>query len=112
LFIGFAADAFGRKIAIIIGDIFMAAGCLLMYFCTSIQILQLGRFVAGLGFGAEAFACNIYLAEVCPRKIRGAMVAANLACCVSGQLIALLVCIALAPNWRLMLGVAVVPAVV
>jgi len=111
LLVGTIGDAYGRRTAIIVGDVLMAVGCILMYYSPTLLCLQIGRFVAGLGFGAEAFACNIYLAEVCPSSIRGAMIAANLACCVSGQLIALLVCIALAPDWRLMLGIAAVPAI-
>lgn len=109
---GSIADTYGRKFAILLGDVLMAIGTLLMCFASSLLVLSLGRLIAGLGFGTECMACGVYLAELAPRRLRGSIVTANYACCVFGQLLALLVCIWLAPNWRAMLGVGGIPALV
>ena len=108
---GSIADTYGRKPTIILGDILMTIGTLLMCFAPSLPILSLGRLVAGLGFGTECMACSVFLAEVSPRRLRGSIVTANIACCVFGQLLALIVCILMSPNWRGMLGMGAVPAV-
>eukprot|EP00352_Strombidinopsis_acuminata_P000688 CAMPEP_0176345954 /NCGR_PEP_ID=MMETSP0126-20121128/5861_1 /TAXON_ID=141414 ORGANISM="Strombidinopsis acuminatum, Strain SPMC142" /NCGR_SAMPLE_ID=MMETSP0126 /ASSEMBLY_ACC=CAM_ASM_000229 /LENGTH=107 /DNA_ID=CAMNT_0017693221 /DNA_START=152 /DNA_END=475 /DNA_ORIENTATION=+ len=92
---GKISDTWGRKPTIIVGDLFMTLGSFLMAFTPSIPILVLGRFMAGVGFGMEIMACNVYLSEVSPSQIRGGIIAINLSCCVGGQLFALLVCIAL-----------------
>ena len=111
LITGSIADSWGRKFTIILGDVLMTIGTVLMWYGPSLSILSVGRFIAGLGFGTECMVCSIYLAEVAPKRIRGSIVVANTACCIFGQLLALLICIALSPNWRAMLGVGAIPAV-
>ena len=81
---GSIADRFGRKFTIIFGDVLMAIGTLLMCMAPNLVILSTGRLIAGLGFGTETMACSVYLAEVAPRRLRGSIVTANIACCVFG----------------------------
>lgn len=107
---GQIADKRGRKFTILLGDYLMIIGTCLMCFAPDLFTLGLGRLVAGLGFGTECMACSVFLAEVSPRQLRGSIVTANIACCVFGQLLALIICILVAPNWRLMLGMGAVPA--
>ena len=109
---GTVADRIGRKFTIIFGDVLMTIGTVLMCFAPNLWSLIMGRLVAGLGFGTEVMACSVFLAEVAPRRLRGSIVTANIACCVFGQLFALLVCIWLSPDWRAMLGVGAIPAIV
>ena len=89
----------------------MTMGTILMYYSPTLTALGMGRLIAGLGFGTECMAVGVFLAEVAPRNLRGGIVTANIACCIFGQLLALMVCIFLAPNWRAMLGVGAIPAV-
>lgn len=63
---GKISDTWGRKPTIMLGDLFMIAGAMLMAYCGSIPMLVFGRFVAGIGFGMEIMACNVYLSEVAP----------------------------------------------
>ena len=95
---------------ILFGDALMLVGTILMSLTNTIGVLAMGRLIAGLGFGTEAMACSVSLAEVAPRRLRGSIVTANIACCVFGQLCALIICIIVAPSWRLMLGIGAVPA--
>lgn len=62
----------------------MAIGSLLMWYSPTIGILIVGRFIAGLGFGAEALACNVYLAETSPIRYRGAIIATYMCSVVLG----------------------------
>ena len=107
---GIIADKYGRKFTILLGDYLMIIGTCLMCFAPSLEVLGIGRLFAGLGFGTETMACSVFLAEVAPRRLRGSIVTANIACCVFGQLVALIVCILVAPSWRLMLGIGAIPA--
>ena len=108
---GSIADTYGRKPTIILGDVLMTVGTAMMYYAQSLNVLCMGRLIAGLGFGTECMACSVYLAEVAPRRLRGSLVTANIACCIFGQLFALLICIWLSPDWRGMLGVGAIPAI-
>jgi MFS family permease len=82
-----------------------------MAFARGIWMLMLGRFIVGLGVGVTAEVIPLYLSEVAPTEIRGELVAINVAMITIGQLTSVLVSLALIPSWRLMLGIAVVPAV-
>lgn len=108
---GYFADKFGRKPTILVGDVFMLTGAGLMAGCWSYGSLFVGRLFAGYGFGSELMSCGVYLAEMAPHKIRGSIIGANIAFLVFGQFLAIVICILVAPNWRLMLGLGGVPAI-
>lgn len=54
----------------------------------------------------------VYIAEVAPTSIRGIMLTTNNLCTNTGQFLAYLVCLAFIPNWRLMLGIPAVIALI
>ena len=72
------SDKFGRKQTILFADVLFTVGSLIMAFTPSIFILVVGRFVVGLGVGTAAMVVPIYLAEIAPTSIRGALVASNI----------------------------------
>ena len=109
---GYFADKFGRKPVILAGDVFMVAGACLMAGCWNYGSLFAGRLLSGVGFGSELMSCGVYLAEMAPTKIRGSIVGVNIACLVFGQFLAIIICVIVAPNWRLMLGLGAVPALI
>ena len=53
----------------------------------------------------------LYLSEIAPTEIRGKLITFNVAMITIGQLISVILVLVLIPDWRLMLGIAVVPAV-
>ena len=110
LFGGPMADRFGRKPTIFIADVCFTAGCLVMAFSPSVNILILGRFIVGFGVGSAAIVVPVYLAEVSPASVRGILVSLNAACITTGQFLALLICLGLGNRWRWMLGLAGVPS--
>mmetsp|Transcript_22643 Transcript_22643/g.40747 ORF Transcript_22643/g.40747 Transcript_22643/m.40747 type:complete len:462 (-) Transcript_22643:865-2250(-) len=106
---GVLADQTGRKPTILVSDFVFCLGALIMGFSPNVSCLILGRFVVGVGVGTAAMVVPIYLAEASPADLRGSVVSVNVLFIVSGQLISYLACIALAPHWRWMLGLAAVP---
>ncbi len=115
IFGGVPADKYGRKvtlIAIAILYLLSAAGSALA--ADPLQ-LNIFRFLGGLGVGASSVVAPLYITEVAPARVRGQLVAAFQLNLVLGILLAyfsnyLIVDAISAVDWRLMLGVEVVPA--
>ena len=78
-------------------------------------MLLVGRIIAGYAIGLASMTVPIYIAEIAPAAWRGSMVAGNIFFVTGGQFIATLLAAALAETpdgWRIMLGIAGVPAIV
>ena len=73
------------------------------------------RFVGGLGIGSAAVLSPLYIAEIAPAKVRGALVSVNQMAIVTGILLAYFVNWAFASsgpaNWRYMYGAGAIPSV-
>ncbi|MGB3355611.1 MAG: sugar porter family MFS transporter [Mycobacterium sp.] len=117
LFGGRVADRIGRKRTLLVcAGLFLvgAIGCAL---APNVQIMVAARIVLGLGVGAAAVTCPLYLAEMAPADRRGRMVTINELMIVTGQMLAfatnaLLDRLIQDPHvWRTMLGVASIPAI-
>lgn len=120
LFASFLASTitrlFGRKISMIIGSLAFLAGALLNGFAVNLEMLIIGRLLLGVGVGFANQSVPLYLSEMAPAKIRGALnnffqlaitlgiLAANLVNYVTPKLKS-------GNGWRLSLGLAGVPAV-
>mmetsp|Transcript_10214 Transcript_10214/g.19975 ORF Transcript_10214/g.19975 Transcript_10214/m.19975 type:complete len:481 (+) Transcript_10214:1140-2582(+) len=109
---GWSADRYGRKCSILASDVIFVIGAIMMGLAVDIVMLIFGRLVIGFGVGLAAMVVPVYLAEASPPNLRGTMVSTNIFFVTSGQLIAYCVCLACGSNWRLMLGISGVPAVI
>jgi SP family sugar:H+ symporter-like MFS transporter len=111
---GRLSDRLGRRRLILIAAVVFAVGAIGAAAAPSAGVLIAFRFVLGLAVGSAALVVPLYLSEIAPTKIRGAISSLNQMMIVSGILVAFLVNAALASSgeWRIMLGLAVVPAVV
>ena len=71
------------------------------------------RFVIGLAVGAASMSVPLYISEVAPPRVRGALVSFNQLALTTGILVSFLVDYALSSSadWRLMFGLATIPAV-
>ena len=72
------SDKSGRKPVIIIADILFTGGSVMMYFAPTIPVLMVARIIVGLGIGLASQIVPIYLSEVCPSEVRGAVVAVDI----------------------------------
>ena len=69
------SDKYGRRIIIILSDAFFTIGAILMAVSASVEVLMVGRFIIGLGIGIASLIVPIYLSEICPKEVRGQVVA-------------------------------------
>lgn len=83
------ADFIGRRITIIAGCAVFSIGCTLQIASTNQEALfVLGRLIAGLGVGFISSVVILYMSEIAPKKVRGAMVSGYQFCITIGILIA------------------------
>ncbi|KAL8280272.1 hypothetical protein RQP46_007386 [Phenoliferia psychrophenolica] len=68
------ADYLGRRPTIIIGCIVYIIGVILQTATNGIGLLVAGRLIGGLGVGFVSAIVILYMSEICPKKVRGAMV--------------------------------------
>ena len=111
-FAGPIADATGRRKLVLVAAIIFAVGAIGAALATSAGLLILFRFVLGLAVGAAALIVPLYLAEVAPTEIRGAVASLNQLMIVTGILVAYIANSALAgaEAWRWMIALAVIPS--
>src|SRR5919107_5837829 len=114
---GKLADVLGRKKTLLICAGLFFVGALACALAPNVPFMVVARIILGLGVGAAAVTCPLYLAEMAPVERRGRMVTINELMIVTGQMLAfatnaLLDHLIHDPHvWRIMLAVAVVPAI-
>jgi SP family sugar:H+ symporter-like MFS transporter len=111
---GRLSDQLGRRRLIIFAAVVFTVGALLAAFAPTVAVLIAARVIIGLAVGSAALVVPLYLSEIAPTEIRGAIASLNQLMIVGGILAAFVVNAILASsgNWRLMLGLAAVPSLV
>lgn len=109
-------DRLGRKTTLIIIGVLYALSALGSAFATNEYIFAILRFVGGVGVGMSSIAVPAYISEVAPAKHRGRLVALYQFQIVFGILIAFVSNYFISGfavwDWRLMLGIETLPALV
>ena len=110
---GRLSDRIGRRPVILLTASVFVAGVLGAAFSPELWVLIALRFVIGLAVGSASMAVPLYISEVAPPRVRGALVSFNQLALTMGILAAFLVDYALSSSaaWRLMFGLAAIPAV-
>ncbi|WP_426702386.1 sugar porter family MFS transporter [Rhodanobacter sp. Col0626] len=108
---GWLSAALGRKRSLILSALLFVAGSLLCGLAWSPVSLIGARFVLGLAIGMATFTAPLYLAEVAPEQIRGAMISTYQLMITLGIFVAFLSDLALSYSgaWRWMLGIIAIP---
>jgi len=115
---GKPADALGRKRVLVVIGVLYVVGALGSAFAPNVWLLQLFRFLGGIGVGASSVVAPIYTAEVAPPAHRGRLVGLVQFNIVLGILIAyasnavIRMIVEGDGAWRWMLGVMAVPAAI
>jgi len=111
---GRLADLYGRRGLLFVTAVIFAAGSIVCGLAPSVSALIAGRVIVGLGIGLASGTVPVYISEVSAPEDRGWQVSLFQLAITIGIVLAYLVDYALAPAqaWRLMLGLAIVPAVV
>ena len=71
------ADRFGRRAVLISAAIVFALGAFLAALAPSAAVLIVARFVLGLAVGTASLMVPLYIAEMAPAEVRGALVNFN-----------------------------------
>jgi MFS transporter, SP family, sugar:H+ symporter len=108
------SDRLGRRRLIMIAAVTFTIGALGAAAAPDAWTLVAARFVLGLAVGSAALVVPLYLSEIAPTQIRGAISSLNQMMIVIGILAAFIVNAILASSgdWRLMLGLAAVPSLI
>ncbi|MDO1527605.1 sugar porter family MFS transporter [Fulvimonas sp. R45] len=108
---GWLSSQLGRKRTLILGAVLFVAGSVLCGCAWTPGVLIVGRIVLGLAIGIASFTAPLYLAEIAPESIRGAMISLYQLMITIGILVAFLsdTAFSYSGNWRWMLGVIAIP---
>jgi MFS transporter, SP family, sugar:H+ symporter len=111
---GALSDKLGRRNLIMAAAVTFTVGAVAAAAAPGAWALVGARFVLGLAVGSAALVVPLYLSEIAPTKIRGAISSLNQMMIVVGILVAFIVNAILASSgdWRLMLGLAAIPSLV
>ncbi|KIX08619.1 uncharacterized protein Z518_03275 [Rhinocladiella mackenziei CBS 650.93] len=91
---GDMADFIGRKWTVILGCFIYIIGVVIQMITgegDALAAIVTGRLVAGIGVGFESAIVILYMSEICPRKVRGALVAGYQFCITIGIMLASIV---------------------
>ncbi|KAF3341221.1 putative polyol transporter 4-like protein [Carex littledalei] len=113
---GRTSDAMGRKWTMGFGTIVFQFGVIIMTFAPSFTYLMIGRLMAGIGMGFCGMISGVYIAEISPAGARGTLTSFIEISINLGILLGYVSNYAFSGisehiNWRIMLGVGVLPSV-
>lgn len=114
---GRIADAVGRRWTMAIAALFFLVGAGIMGVAPHFSLLMIGRLLEGIGVGFALMIAPVYTAEVAPASSRGSLVSLPEIFINIGILLGYMVSYVFSGlpsnvNWRLMLGVGMLPALV
>ncbi|XP_039138184.1 sugar transport protein MST6-like [Dioscorea cayenensis subsp. rotundata] len=107
----------GRKISILVGGLTFLVGTVINAAATNVFMLLLGRILLGVGVGFANQAVPVYLSEMAPPKLRGALNIGFQLCTTIGILAANLINYGTSKikgrsGWRVSIALAVIPAAI
>jgi len=109
---GLISSKYGRKNALLVSAVVFAVGALFSSMATSTMMLIIIRVFLGMAVGIASFTAPLYLSEMAPQRIRGALISMYQLMITIGILMAFIsdTCLSYGGHWRAMLGVLVIPA--
>jgi SP family sugar:H+ symporter-like MFS transporter len=85
---GDLADWIGRRTVIVLGCCVFIVGVILQTASSGLGLLVAGRLIAGFGVGFVSATIILYMSEIAPKKVRGAIVSGYQFCITIGLLLA------------------------
>ncbi|HLB56260.1 MAG TPA: sugar porter family MFS transporter [Coxiellaceae bacterium] len=109
---GKAADRFGRKRLLMVAALIFIVGTLSSAYSISEMMLIISRIILGLGIGVASFTAPLYISEISPAQLRGALVSLYQLAVTIGIFVSYFVdeYFSKSGNWGGMFVVGVIPA--
>ncbi|KAK2990543.1 hypothetical protein RJ640_019823 [Escallonia rubra] len=101
------ADFIGRKGAMRMSSGFCAAGWLAIYFAQGPLPLDIGRLATGYGIGVFSYVVPVFIAEIAPKNLRGALTTTNQLMICTGVSVAFIIGTVL--TWRTLALTGLIP---
>ncbi len=113
-FAGSFGDRYGRRPVLIVNAVLFGVFAVLTGMANSLPLFLAARFVIGVAVGVASMLTPLYIAELAPPRIRGALVTLNQLAIVTGIVVAYYVdyLFAGSANWRAMFISAVIPSMI
>ncbi len=114
LFSGHLTDRFGRRRLMLLISILFIMGTAIASFAHEVYAILIGRLFIGFAIGIGSYTAPLYIAEVAPFELRGALVSLNQLAITIGILCSYLINYAfttLEGSWRWMFGIGILPAI-
>ena len=114
LFNGWLSFRLGRKYSLMAGAVLFVAGSIGSAFAASVEVLLVVRVVLGVAVGIASYTAPLYLSEMASENVRGKMISMYQLMVTLGIVLAFLsdTAFSYSGNWRAMLGVLALPAVI
>ncbi|KAI0313363.1 general substrate transporter [Amylostereum chailletii] len=114
---GLIADRYSRKRALLIGSIWFFTGSIIQTATYSYPQLVVGRLLGGIGIGLLSCTAPLYISEVSPPSVRGALLVCEELMIVFGVIVAFWLTfgtrhIDSSLPWRLPFGIQIIPALI
>ncbi|XP_047334331.1 sugar transporter ERD6-like 7 isoform X2 [Impatiens glandulifera] len=104
------ADFTGRKGAMRVAAAFCVAGWLAIYFAQGTISLDIGRLATGYGMGVFSFVVPIFIAEIAPKNMRGALTTLNQLMICTGVSVSYIIGTLI--SWRVLALTGLIPCAV
>ena len=114
LFNGWLSFRLGRKYSLMVGAVLFVAGSLGSGFAVNVEMLLAARVILGVAVGIASYTAPLYLSEMASENVRGKMISMYQLMVTLGIVMAFLsdTAFSYSGNWRAMLAVLALPAVV
>ncbi|XP_044475228.1 sugar transporter ERD6-like 6 [Mangifera indica] len=107
---GQIAEYIGRKGSLMIAAIPNIIGWLIISFAKDTSFLYMGRILEGFGVGIFSYTVPVYIAEISPQNLRGALGSVNQLSVTLGIMLAYL--LGLFVQWRILAALGILPGII
>ena len=113
IFGGAIVDRHGRRRTMVVTAFISIIGNLVIVLAPGVDLIILGRFIVGFGFGMVSFCAPLYISEISPVNKRGKLVSIFSLAIMLGVLAAYIIDYAFSgiEEWRWMFGIGIIPAI-
>ncbi|MGP6488239.1 sugar porter family MFS transporter [Duffyella gerundensis] len=111
---GWVSHRLGRKYSLMVGAVLFILGSAGSAFATSVELLLMSRVLLGVAVGIASYTAPLYLSEMATENVRGKMISLYQLMITFGIVLAFLsdTAFSYSGNWRAMLGILALPAVI